>query len=117
METTANNMSSSPGPMGKSMAKNINEASVEAHQTIDRVSEAARPAVDSVTTGAHQVVDKVAGAAANATETVIAKSEEWKQAQARITENLRDHVSANPLASVGMAVAAGFLLSRLINTR
>ncbi|BBP03898.1 hypothetical protein TPL01_28170 [Sulfuriferula plumbiphila] len=117
METTANNLSSNQSPIGKSIAGNIDDASVGAHHTIDKVSEAARPAVDRVATGAHQVVDKLAGAAANAAETLGVKGEQFKQAQTRITENCRDYVRENPIASVGIAVVAGFLLSRFIGTR
>ncbi len=117
METTANNLSSNPSQIGKSVVGNIDDASVGAHHTIDKVTEAARPAVDRVATSAHQAVDKLAGAATNAAETLGVKGEQLKQAQVRITENLRDYVRENPLASVGIAVTAGILLSRFINTR
>ena len=115
METSANNLSSNPGQMGKSVAGNIEGISQDAHHTIDKVSDAARPAVERVATGAHQVVDKLAGVATNAAETLGVKGEQLKQAQTRVTENIRDYVRENPLASVGIAVAAGILVSRFIN--
>lgn len=117
METSVNNLSSNPGTLGKPLTSNIDEASAGAHRTIDKVTDAARPAVERVATGAHQAVDKLADAAANATETFGVKSEQLKEAQTRITENFRNYVRDNPLATVGIAVAAGFLLSRFINAR
>lgn len=117
METSVNNLDANPSAMGKSSTSNIDNASAGAHRTIDKVTEAARPTVDRVATGAHQAVDKLAGAAANAAETFDVKSEQFKQAQTRITENCRNYVRDNPLASVGIAVAAGFLLSRFFNAR
>jgi ElaB/YqjD/DUF883 family membrane-anchored ribosome-binding protein len=102
--------------MGKNITS-IDNATAGAHQTIDKVSQAARPAVDRVTTGAHQVVDKLAGAATSAAETISAKGEQLKLAQDRLTEASRDYVRENPLTSIGIAVAAGFFLSRLLSSR
>lgn len=117
MEPSANNLNSNPGALGKPITTNIEEASAGAHHTIDKVTDATRPAVDRVATGAHEAVDKLAGAAVNAAETFGVKSEQFKEAQTRITENFRSYVRDNPLATVGIAVAAGFLLSRFINAR
>ena len=122
METSTNNLTSNPGTLGTlgDMGKNvtsIDNATAGAHQAIDKVSQVARPAVDRATTGAHQVVDKLAGAATSAAETISAKGEQLKVAQDRLTEASRDYVRENPLTSIGMAVAAGFLLGRLLNSR
>lgn len=117
METSTNNLTANPGTIGKNVASNIDNATAGAHQTIDKVSEAARPAVDRVATGAHQVVDKLAGVAASAAETIGAKGEQLKLAQDKLTEASRDYVRENPLTSIGIAVAAGFLLSRLLTSR
>lgn len=117
METSTNNLTANPGTIGKNVGSNIDNATAGAHQTIDKVSEAARPAVDRVATGAHQVVDKLAGVAASAAETIGAKGEQLKLAQDKLTEASRDYVRENPLTSIGIAVAAGFLLSRLLTSR
>jgi ElaB/YqjD/DUF883 family membrane-anchored ribosome-binding protein len=34
-----------------------------------------------------------------------------------LTENCREYVRDNPVTSLGIAVAAGFLLSRLLSSR
>lgn len=124
METFTNNLTSNSGTLGTlgssgDMGKNvssIDNATTGAHQTIDKLSQAARPAVDRVTTGAHQAVDKLAGVAASAAESIDAKSEQLKQAKNRLTEASRDYVRENPLSSIGIAVAAGFVLSRLFSS-
>ena len=51
MESSTNNLTSNPGTLGAlgDMGKNvtsIDNATAGAHQTIDKVSQAARPAVD-----------------------------------------------------------------------
>lgn len=112
---TSNNLSSNP-TAGK-VANNIDSATSGAHHAIDRAKEAARPAVDRVAAGAHTVVDKIAGAATNAAETLGEKGDQLKAAQARATEASRDYIRENPLTSIGIAVAVGFLLSRLVSSR
>lgn len=116
METSTSNLSSNPAATGK-VANNIDNATSGAHNAIDKAKEAARPAVDRVAAGAHTVVDKIAGAATNAAETLGEKGDQLKAAQARATEASRDYIRENPLTSIGIAMAVGFLLSRLVSTR
>ena len=94
-------------------ARSVEQASTRAHDAIDRASDAACPAVDRVASGAHQAVDKLAGAASQAAETLGVKGEQLKNAQARAAEQCRGYVRDHPAASLGIALAAGFLLSRL----
>ncbi len=117
MDTSNSNLSSNPGSMGKNVNNKVENATSGAHHAIDKASEAARPAVDRVAAGAHNVVDKLAGAAASAADTMGVKGEQLKAAQARATEASRDYVRENPLTSIGIAVAVGFLLSRLVSSR
>jgi ElaB/YqjD/DUF883 family membrane-anchored ribosome-binding protein len=101
----------------RNMGRVVDQAGVGAHDVIDKVSDAARPAVERITTGAHQVVDKLAGAAGQAAETLGVKAEQLKQFQAQAMEQVRTYVRANPAMSLGIAVAAGYLLSRLLSSR
>lgn len=117
--TSADSPTSSGGGNGNGsgVARTVSDASATAHSTIDKVSNAARPAVDRLATGAHQAVDKIAGAATTAAESLVVKTEQLKNAHARMTEECRVYVRANPLAAVGVAALAGFVLSRLFRSR
>lgn len=117
MDTSASDLSSNPGAMGKNVVNNIDTAASGVHDAIDKASEAARPAVDRVAASAHHVVDALAGVAASAAETLGEKGEQLKEAQACATAASRDYIRENPLTSVGIAVAVGFLLSRLVSSR
>ena len=97
--------------------RTVDQATTGAHKAIDKASDAARPAVDRLASGAHQAVDKIAGAAAQAAETFDVKSEQLKDAQARLTENCSAYVRDHPMTSLGIALAAGFVLSRLLSSR
>jgi ElaB/YqjD/DUF883 family membrane-anchored ribosome-binding protein len=92
-------------------------ARAAAHSTVDQVADAAQPAVERLAAGAHQTVDKLAGAAGAAAQMMGEKGEQMKLAQERLLESCRGYVRENPIASVGIALAAGYLLSRLISSR
>ncbi|MEO7953387.1 MAG: hypothetical protein ABIR35_04730 [Polaromonas sp.] len=114
METFPTHPAINPGTVASNVT-GIENATAGAHQTIDKVADAARPAVDRVTTRAHGVVDKLAGVAASATEKFGARGEKLKLD--RMADDVRDYVRENPLTSIGIAVAGGMLLSRLLNLR
>lgn len=75
------------------------------------------PTVQHLAAGAHQVVDNIAGAAREAAANLEGKGDELRDAQVRITEACREHVRDNPMTSLGIAVAAGFLLSWALRSR
>jgi ElaB/YqjD/DUF883 family membrane-anchored ribosome-binding protein len=69
--------------------------------------------IDRLSTGAHDTVERVAAATANAAERLGAKGGEWLQAKDQWAESTRGYVREHPLAALGIALAAGYLLSRL----
>ncbi len=95
----------------------VDQVSSGAHRAVDRAANAAAPAVDSMASGAHQVIDKVAGAAHSAAVGIENKGEQLHNAQMRFTESCRRYVNEQPIASLGMAVAAGFVLSWMFRSR
>jgi ElaB/YqjD/DUF883 family membrane-anchored ribosome-binding protein len=101
---------------GATASHAVDQTTATAHSTIDKVSDAAHPAVDRITASAHQAVDKMAHAANTAAETLGEKGEKMKEAKSRMMADACNYVEAHPLASVGMALAAGFLLSRLLGS-
>lgn len=83
------------------------------HSGIDAASHAVHPAIDRMASGAHKAVDnadEVANQAANALGKAGVKGEELVAAG---TGYMREH----PLLTLGLAVTAGYVLSRLLATR
>lgn len=113
---TPERTSSSPKDTAAMASHAVDETTSTAHSTIDKVSQAAHPAVDRLATSAHQAVDKMAHAANTAAETIGEKGEKMKEAKSRMMADACTYVEAHPFASVGMALAAGFLLSRLLGS-
>jgi ElaB/YqjD/DUF883 family membrane-anchored ribosome-binding protein len=116
METTGKT-APNPHDGGRHLGQAIDQAGTGAHDAIDKVSDAARPAVDRMASGAHLVVDKIASVAGQAAETLGVKGDELQNIQARAMEQCRGYVRANPAMSLGIAIAAGYLLSRLLSSR
>ncbi|WP_253484525.1 hypothetical protein [Natronocella acetinitrilica] len=84
-----------------------------AHSGIDAATKAAHPAVDRVASSAHNVVDnadEIGAQAAKAIEDAGVKGEELA---AMGTSYMREH----PVFTLGVAVAAGYLLSRILSSR
>lgn len=74
----------------------------------------AAPAVVARVAGvAHQTVDKVAEAATPKVEWLAGKSEALTVSGRNAIADARVYVTANPWQSLGVAVVAGFLLGRL----
>lgn len=72
---------------------------------------------DKGSKSAHEAFDKIAGAAHQSAETFCEKGEQLKNAEKQLMKNCRGYVGGHPMASLGIAVAAGFLLSRLLSSR
>ena len=99
------------------LARRVERATGRAHETIDSVSDAARPAVERMTTSAHGAVDRVASVATQAAVTLGVKGEQVKTARDRLVEDARQRLKEHPLASLGIAIAVGYMLSRLLTPR
>jgi ElaB/YqjD/DUF883 family membrane-anchored ribosome-binding protein len=73
--------------------------------------------IDKAANSAHEAVDKVASATNQAAEAIGEKGEQLKNAEQQLMEDFRGYVRDNPMTSLGIAVAAGFLLSRVLSGR
>ena len=72
---------------------------------------------DKVSDSAHAAYDKIADAASQAAETLSEKGEQLKKTEQQLMKNCRGYISENPITSVSIAVAVGFVLSRLFSRR
>jgi ElaB/YqjD/DUF883 family membrane-anchored ribosome-binding protein len=70
--------------------------------------------IDKAANTAHETIDKVASATHQAADAVGEKGEQMKNAERQLMETYQRYVHDNPIASLGIAAAAGFLLSRVL---
>lgn len=69
--------------------------------------------LDKVTSAAHRAVDKVANAAAPAEGWIREKGSALKEKEEELVGNVVTYVREHPVASLGIAMAAGFLIGAL----
>ncbi|MGH8765594.1 MAG: hypothetical protein ACRET8_07735 [Burkholderiales bacterium] len=73
--------------------------------------------VERVVSGAHDAVDKVAGAANSASRQIGRKGDELLKVKDRYLDQATGQLRDHPLAALGTAVLAGFLLTILLTRR
>ncbi len=78
---------------------------------------AAHQTVDHMASGAHEAVNRFAEATNNAADNLEEKGKQMKEVQELWFENVREYVRANPGTSLGIALAAGFIASRVLSSR
>jgi ElaB/YqjD/DUF883 family membrane-anchored ribosome-binding protein len=98
----------------------LSKASSGAHAAVNSMADAAegairktKPAIDKVASMAHQAVDKAAASAAPAADWIGEKGEKLDATQKKLVNDTCAYISANPLKSIGLAVLAGVVLSRI----
>lgn len=121
MENNMRGNNASNSGMSKDAEGALDKASSGAHAAVDSMAVAAdeaarkaRPAIDKVAAMAHQAVDNATGAAAPTAEWLAEQGGNINAAQKKLVADTCSYVSANPLKALGIAVVAGFLLSRII---
>lgn len=121
MENTAQGFTPSNSGLSHSTDGMLTKASSSAHATVNSIAGAAedaarkaKPAIDQVAAMAHKAVDKAAGAAAPAADWLAEQGDSLNITQKKLVADTSSYISANPLKALGIAVAAGFLLSRVL---
>ena len=69
--------------------------------------------LNKATARAHGAVDQVAEAAAPAAQWIEEHGETLTTTGKKLVDNMYKYIAAHPLQSVGLALAAGYLVSRL----
>jgi len=116
MTTKASN-TAHDGTLQHTLERGVEKATTVAHESIDSASRAARPALDQMTSSAHTAVDRAGTAASHAAGTVGNKGDRLNASGQKLMEKAGDFVQENPVASLGLAVAAGYFLSRVFSSR
>lgn len=116
METTAGNVppNGSAGAMPGNGASKVDKAANAVHSAIDEAARKAKPAIDRAASMAHDAADKLSTASTQTADWVSAKTESLSASQKQLVDDTCKYVSANPLKSIAMAVAAGFVISRIL---
>lgn len=73
--------------------------------------------VDKVSHIAHEALDKLTHASNQAADHLDEKSQQLKNIEQRLIRDCQVYIRDNPVSTVGIAVAAGFLLSRVLSSR
>lgn len=74
-------------------------------------------AIDKAGDCAHDAVDRVTDATNHAADSLCKKGGQLKNAEQRLMKDCCSYVKENPVTSIGIAVASGFLLSRILSGR
>jgi ElaB/YqjD/DUF883 family membrane-anchored ribosome-binding protein len=120
METTAPSPTTSPFG-SNSVGTAINKASSTAHAAVnsfagkaDDAANRVKPVIERAAAKAHLAVDKAVDAAVPTAHWLAEQGSNLNTAQKKLVENSANYVSAHPLKAVGIALAAGFILSRIL---
>ena len=96
-----------------SLQRGVNQMGTALHNSIDKVAEPTKSAIDSASTRAHETVDKLASKAESAAQAVEARRQRMAEAPTRALDQARDYVTQSPLRAVGTALAVGYVLGWL----
>jgi ElaB/YqjD/DUF883 family membrane-anchored ribosome-binding protein len=92
----------------------VDRAQSAASDAADEAVRRAKPVLDRAARAAHHAVDRAAGAATPAADWLSAQAEAVRTAPDRIAENGREAISNHPWKAVGIALALGLLLGRVL---
>lgn len=95
----------------------VDQAKSSAHEAVDKMSDQARPAVDRLSEKAHQTVDRLSGVASQAASSLSGKAAQYRDVQDQWVSQARDQIRERPVASLAIAMAAGFVLRHLLFSR
>jgi ElaB/YqjD/DUF883 family membrane-anchored ribosome-binding protein len=70
--------------------------------------------IERAKTSVHDAVDRIADSATQAAQKLGARADQMKEWQQTLIENCSEYVREKPLQSLGIAVASGFILSRIL---
>jgi ElaB/YqjD/DUF883 family membrane-anchored ribosome-binding protein len=83
----------------------------------EALSEKAHGGIDRLTSTAHDAVERASSAAAIAADQLGTKGRQLMAARDEWMDSTRIYVREHPVAALGVALAAGYLLSRILSSR
>jgi ElaB/YqjD/DUF883 family membrane-anchored ribosome-binding protein len=79
--------------------------------------ETENPMASSNTTSTQKQIERIGEGAQEAIERLGEKAEEWLELKDTWVDGTREYVRAHPIAALGIAAAAGYVLSMLMRSR
>jgi len=83
----------------------------------EALGERAHGGIDRLTSTAHDAVERATSAAATAVDSLGAKGRQLLESRDEWMDTTRVYVREHPIAALGVALAAGYLLSRILSSR
>jgi ElaB/YqjD/DUF883 family membrane-anchored ribosome-binding protein len=99
--------------LDKGMPKNADDM----HKVIDKAADSAQPAVDRLVSSAHAGVDKLSDMFSGASGNMDERKRQVTDAYNNFTATGREYVRNSPGTAVLGALAAGYLLSKILGGR
>jgi len=98
------------GPGDSRFEEGVDRLARGAHSGVDAASDVAGPAIHRMAAGAHRAINSADAVATGAVDVLEEAGVKGEELLATSTAYMRKH----PVLSLGVAVAAGFVLSRLL---
>jgi ElaB/YqjD/DUF883 family membrane-anchored ribosome-binding protein len=118
MKTTTPPNASSSSDQATPAGAALNKTAQDAREIVDKVAgmadDAARRAIPAAAQFAHKAVDSAAAGAAPSAAWLDGHAGDLNVTQEKLLEDARQYIRENPLKAVGIALAAGLLLSRIV---
>jgi|GEM_PF-1228915 len=115
--STAAEVATMSGESTMTQGSAVSRGATSAEDRVNRLAQGAHAAVDRIAEKAIPAVQRLRGGANSAAATLRTRADDLDGMQRRWVESSRGCVRNHPLVSVGAAVAAGMILSRLMGRR
>lgn len=116
-----NRFDGSTDTFNRNVQDRVDRTAASAHDAVNRAASAADNAADKmqerldrVTSGAHDAVNRAAGMAADMAERMDEKRQQLNQVKDEWLEITQNYVQQKPIKALLIALASGFVLSRLL---
>jgi ElaB/YqjD/DUF883 family membrane-anchored ribosome-binding protein len=96
------------------MASTTAKSDVNGHKTTEAIARSAHEAVDRVAETAAQAEERLRKAGMAAQENLKAGSERARVKSSELADDMRTYVNDHPLTALGIAFAAGMLLTAML---
>jgi ElaB/YqjD/DUF883 family membrane-anchored ribosome-binding protein len=99
-----------------SVRSRVQDAGDRAHEYLDRAAETASSGMDRVADTARRSVDTATESAKAGLGWASDKASALRERNAAIVDAVADSVTARPLMAIGVAIAVGYLLGRIMRS-